>query len=1148
MTKLNTRINSAITLFNSMDKSSTRTWLWSDLKDVKLNPTTKLPPVYNNIGHLGTTSGRLKNIAVALATPDVTIPDREDKIKELIKAIEWFIDNCYNTSIPLPNVYFNIGWATMEFTTPNTLADTMIVLEDYLSESLKTKILNTLDHFNPDPLYNRSSNGTAKMTGANICFKVTNYTVRALFKESPSMMQTALNTIRDTPNGGEDNIFNYVTSGDGMYEDGSFIQHDGHPYNGGYGMSYLQNIVDIMKLFSGTKYDFTADEYKKLKNIILKNFTPFMYDGQVMDMVMGRGIGNGPNNRHITGASFTRSILKLSNIFSGEDAKLMASIAKGWILSDKFRDHNAMEGDIYLYNLGKAIVNDASIPAYQRTQEYNQFGGMDRALLRTENFAFGVSMSSSRIFNFETGDKENKSGWFTGDGMTYLYNKDPNPFFPYWPTVNPMRIPGTTVDTLPRSYETTGGFKNEYASSKDWVGGSSLLDKYGTSGMWLDADKSTLEAKKSWFMFDDEVVALGAGINSSDNRTIETTVENRIISGENTLNVNGESKPTNFGWTEDMKGVNWINLGESSWVNGSGQPMTGAPIGYYFPGGTTVKAIRETRNGNWKNSSDSNSNTPVSANYMTMWLDHGLDPKDAKYSYVLLPDKNASQTESYTKNPNIEILANTASVQAVREKTLNVTGFNFWSPAVMDYVKASNPLSAMVMDDKKGKLDVSVSDPTQKQNEVILELGYNAKKVLSKDSTVTVVKMSPLVIKVATKESIGKSHAICVEYDAKSVLGKYTATLSAISPNLAQENVLEGFTKQIKIKKTMSDGSLIEADKGSFTFTSSNTKIASVSKTGIITGKNEGFARIKVDFTLNGVTKSTYVDVKVSKYAGKSVTVSVYEDTWIGNISAEADVVKGLDKTITVGKHFYKRLGLAKFDLSKVKGDVDSVTFSVYGNLNPRDVFPVTTIGVQKVSSDWNESTLTYNNAAGTDIRKAADLGASGIQIATADITKSTSWINFDVTNLVRKELENGSKYLTLAFTWPDRTMTSGLTGTIISKEGNPDLAPLLSITTNDTTKIVVDKTAPKFTVLKKDGKELKNGEKIKAGKLAFKIKATDDVSGVDSTIVKLDGKDYKSGSEVDFSKKIGKHSLSVKVSDKLGNTIEKEIVFNVTK
>ena len=43
-------------------------------------------------------------------------------------------------------------------------------------------------------------------------------------------------------------------------------------------------------------------------------------------------------------------------------------------------------------------------------------------------FGFGISMCSSRIYNYESINGENLHGWFTGDGMTYLYNSDLNQF------------------------------------------------------------------------------------------------------------------------------------------------------------------------------------------------------------------------------------------------------------------------------------------------------------------------------------------------------------------------------------------------------------------------------------------------------------------------------------------------------------------------------------------------------------------------------------------------------------------------------------------------------------------------------------------------------------------------------------------------
>jgi hyaluronate lyase len=197
-------------------------------------------------------------------------------------------------------------------------------------------------------------------------------------------------------------------------------------------------------------------------------------------------------------------------------------------------------------------------------------------------------MSSSRIGNFESISTENLRGWYTADGMTYLYNSDLLQYNDgFWPTVNSYRLPGTTVDTPVRAEGSGAG----YLSPNNWVGGAALGD-WGAAGMQLDAWNSSLVAKKSWFMFDDEIVCLGAGITSTDNRTIETIVENRMLqgAGTNPLTVNGVAQPATLGWSAVLAGTSWAHLAGN---------VAGADIGYYFPQAVTVRALREARSASW---------------------------------------------------------------------------------------------------------------------------------------------------------------------------------------------------------------------------------------------------------------------------------------------------------------------------------------------------------------------------------------------------------------------------------------------------------------------------------------------------------------------------------------------------------------------
>ncbi|MDK9580070.1 polysaccharide lyase family 8 super-sandwich domain-containing protein [Sneathia sanguinegens] len=60
-------------------------------------------------------------------------------------------------------------------------------------------------------------------------------------------------------------------------------------------------------------------------------------------------------------------------------------------------------------------------------------------------------MSSNKIKYYEAMNGENERGWYTGDGMLYLYNGDIRQFNDeFWSTVDPYRLPGITVDKAKR--------------------------------------------------------------------------------------------------------------------------------------------------------------------------------------------------------------------------------------------------------------------------------------------------------------------------------------------------------------------------------------------------------------------------------------------------------------------------------------------------------------------------------------------------------------------------------------------------------------------------------------------------------------------------------------------------------------------------
>ncbi|HEY9060641.1 MAG TPA: polysaccharide lyase family 8 super-sandwich domain-containing protein [Pseudobacteroides sp.] len=241
------------------------------------------------------------------------------------------------------------------------------------------------------------------------------------------------------------------------------------------------------------------------------------------------------------------------------------------------------------------------------------------------------------------------------DKTQYTYN--------FWPTVDSYRLPGTTVLQNSKVDE-------RKTSSCSWVGGTDINGIFGVTGMQLKTPGQNLSANKGWFMFDNEIVCLGSGITSTDNKVVEAIVENRKInsSGSNSLLVNGVQKSSSLGWSETMNGAEWAYLtGDSD----------DSSIGYYFPEGASVKGLGEARTGSWSEVTGAGSEIRYTKNFLTMLLDHGSNPSAKTYTYVLLPSVPSSDVSNYSSSPDITIPENSSDAMAVKENKLNIIGVNF---------------------------------------------------------------------------------------------------------------------------------------------------------------------------------------------------------------------------------------------------------------------------------------------------------------------------------------------------------------------------------------------------------------------------------------------------------------------------------------
>jgi hypothetical protein len=693
----------AQTNWDTMNKTAGRTYLWSDLAT-----TTESE-------HVSQSYQRLEAMTLAYVTRGSSLKNNATLRADIISAMDWMYTNRYNTSIPKRG-YDN--WFDWQVTSPLVINNITTWLYDSLTPTQISNWHAVIDY--------QALVWGAGLTGANrvwACYiKIAS---GIIVKNSAKIIEG-----RDQLS----SVFDYVTSGEGVYSEGSFIQHTALiPYNGGYGTALLDNLTKIMYVVAGSTWDIVDLDVNNIYQWIYTAFEPLYYNNSMFDNVRGRGIaGYRDDDKGLTsikaiGPSVVRMALSAPN---ASDRAAYKSMVKKWLLEatspTKYADL-VMMSDIVQ---AKQIEGDTSVTPRAPLIMNKQYPNMARAVHHRPGFAFGISMSSNRIGNYELVNEVNLRGWHTGDGMTYLYNSDLTQYKDsFWPTVNSYRMPGTTVNQ-----NTTAAANAKNPNS--WVGGTEVAGLYGATGMQYTANGYNLTAKKSWFMFDDEIVSLGSGITSTDNKVVETIVDNRKLnsSGNNALTVNGAAKSTALGWSETMTSVNRIHLAGS---------VAGSDVGYYFPTTTTIKGLREARTDQWSSINQYNLGTDYTTNftrnYMNLWFDHGTNPTNGTYAYVLLPGKSSSQVDTYAANPDITVVENSTAAQAVQENALGILGINFWNDAVktVSGVTSNKKASVMVRTTENGT-EVSVSDPTLSNTGTIqLTIAQNLGPVVYKDTRIT---------------------------------------------------------------------------------------------------------------------------------------------------------------------------------------------------------------------------------------------------------------------------------------------------------------------------------------------------------------------------------------------------------------------------
>ena len=709
---------------------------------------------------------------------------------DMIHILDYLCTKCYTPKSQTDN------WWTWEIGMPKELIPIVLYLYDDLSNEQITRYTEALYFFQPDPFHEGAiGTGSTHVQGYRDCqgANLTDCSRTALglgiLREDNELVylaQLASSTtfvIQEVTNSNKIPETGYTS---GFYEDGSYLDHSHVPYLGSYGIEFLKGAAGLTSLLQGTPWAYTKEVTQAFDKYVTEGLLSCMYDGLMLDSLKGRSVSRPAGNNRNAGREAMGLMLQFMDSVSPETQEEIKSVLKAWMEKDPgFLDSLIGAENITNKEKALAILNDDTIST-EIDPLHKNFPLMDRAIHRSDDYLLSLSMYSERIQNTEIMNNENRYGWHQSSGMTYIYNGDTEQYTTnFWNTVNPLRLAGTTLvsKNIGTGTPDGSGFAQggDFRSNEAWVGGSSI-GLNGINGMSMTGEirikdgegspaipySDNFKAKKSWFMFGDEILCLGAGItNSGEDHKVETIVENRHLSpeGDETFQINGEvvNVPTQDANVKDIVegtvDVSGQTMDQVSWAHLEGKAENSS-IGYYFPEKDTTLSVRKGSNtGDWADIGTSEGK--ATENYLELWFDHGANPQNDDYSYVLLPGMTAEETAQYAKQPQITILSNTDTVQAAYSQSLKLMGANFWKDekTTIGNLTVNKQASVMTQEDENGVLTIAVADPTMKNTgSIVVELNRPVADILEHDDNVSVEETDNGVkLTVKTKNTNGAS-------------------------------------------------------------------------------------------------------------------------------------------------------------------------------------------------------------------------------------------------------------------------------------------------------------------------------------------------------------------------------------------------------
>jgi chondroitin AC lyase len=484
----------------------------------------------------------------------------------------------------------------------------------------------------------------------------------------------------------------FTTGERGMQHDFSFhhrVDRVNNTTSYGYG-KYANTFGEWSSYVANTKYQFPTDRIKLLVDYYL--------DGIYMHMVYGVYTDVAAHDRGIANhrVSTPGGTLEIERLLQSTDYR-----------SDELKD---------ILKLRKG--EKANIRSYAKF-----FWQTEHFAFQRPHFYTSIRMHSTRNATYEV--PYNGPGTTThhrADGANYL-SMDSHEYDGIWPVYDWQKVSGATIMQKPQHHvelDYGGKMRVQMEGLSEYVGG---VDNglYGAVANDFKSPHDLLEARKSWFFFDNEYVCLGAGIRSNPGLPAYTTINQAHLRGDVTVSQGGATKVIPRG-KNDLENVKWVHHNR---------------VGYILPVPSTVNLSNTAQKGRWSDISATKtaSRELVTQDVFLLGIDHGNRPRNGSYQYIVVPGITPEELASTSaNNRNIVVLSNTPDLQGVIHNGLGICQLAFYKAGEVEIstgnkVRMDSQGMAMLKMNGNRIKELSVSDPSRKLTRITLTISgiYNTR-------------------------------------------------------------------------------------------------------------------------------------------------------------------------------------------------------------------------------------------------------------------------------------------------------------------------------------------------------------------------------------------------------------------------------------